>query len=69
MFIFLGKMTGLAIRHAMKIGIDLPTLFWKAIVGDPIEVEDVHQMYPKLGHILNQISDTNIIEHSKVTSS
>jgi hypothetical protein len=32
---FLGKLIGTAVRHGLKMGLDLPTLFWKRVVGEP----------------------------------
>jgi len=35
-FEFLGKLVGTACRHGLKMGLDLPSLFWRRLVGLPV---------------------------------
>lgn len=44
MFAFVGKLMGIAIRGASVLALDLPTLVWKPLVGQPIEAKDVEEV-------------------------
>jgi len=41
MYEFLGKLMGLAIRTLSLLNLDLPSIVWKALIGAPIEIQDV----------------------------
>lgn len=38
---FVGKLMGLAIRTKLLLGLDLPSIVWKALVNAPVTEEDV----------------------------
>jgi hypothetical protein len=40
-FSFVGRMVGVATRHAMQLGLSLPRTFWKSIVGLALEPSDL----------------------------
>lgn len=39
-YCFLGKFVGSAIRCRMELNLNIPLLFWKGFVGDPITLMD-----------------------------
>ena len=41
MFFFLGQLMGMAIRTSILLPLDLPSMFWKKLCGQPITAKDV----------------------------
>lgn len=41
MYEFLGKLFGIAIRSKTPLSVDLPSFFWKSIVGEPVTKKDL----------------------------
>jgi E3 ubiquitin-protein ligase HERC2 len=41
MFAFLGKLMGMAVRGHHVLNLDLPSVVWKPLVGDPISKDDI----------------------------
>jgi len=47
-FRFLGKMAGMAVRHGLQMGLDLPRLYWRRLCGLPCStkhLEEVDQVF------------------------
>jgi len=58
MLTFLGRLMGLALRSGDVLSLDLPSLVWKALVGDAVNEEDVmaiDRLSFKLVHELRKI--------------
>lgn len=39
--VFLGKLIGLAVRHGLMVPLNLPSLVWKPLVGEAVDIKDL----------------------------
>lgn len=53
LFEFFGALMAVAIRTATHFTLDLPMLFWKNIVGEVIEFEDIEQVDATMCNLIN----------------
>jgi len=44
MYAFVGKLMGMAIRGGHILNLDLPSMLWKPLVGDVVNVSDLRVM-------------------------
>jgi len=61
-FAFLGKLVGMAIRHGLQMGLDLPALYWRKLAS--LEVFPAH-----LGEVDKVFGNTMKVISEKLTSS
>jgi len=49
---FLGLMMGCSVRTGTQLTLDLPTMFWKQLVGQPIAISDLYEIDQPLCYLI-----------------
>eukprot|EP01129_Flabellula_baltica_P002653 TRINITY_DN1246_c0_g1_i2.p1 TRINITY_DN1246_c0_g1~~TRINITY_DN1246_c0_g1_i2.p1 ORF type:complete len:3131 (-),score=718.92 TRINITY_DN1246_c0_g1_i2:9-8252(-) len=55
---FLGRIIGMAIRGEICLPLNLPSLFWKRIVGDEVERKDIEKVDYSFAQFLSDLKNT-----------
>ncbi|OQS07914.1 HECT E3 ubiquitin ligase [Thraustotheca clavata] len=52
---FLGKLIGMAVRHGLQMGLDLPSVVWRPLVGLPLNVTHLREIDVVAANTLNKV--------------
>uniref|UniRef100_A0A7S2WL07 HECT domain-containing protein n=1 Tax=Rhizochromulina marina TaxID=1034831 RepID=A0A7S2WL07_9STRA len=54
---FLGKTVGLAVRHGLQMGLDLPSLVWKPLAGQALTIHDLEAVDSLTSRTIQRIAE------------
>ncbi|KDO27055.1 hypothetical protein SPRG_07766 [Saprolegnia parasitica CBS 223.65] len=54
---FLGKLIGMAVRHGLQMGLDVPSVVWRPLVGLPLHVAHLREIDVVAANMLEQVQD------------